>query len=109
MHYVLKTRDLYDNVTEFSEGVLNNVTFAIILHQLYGPQFWEYLWERVCLGIEWVNLKQEFSKLVDYLCTDKPVILGLGPNNKHAVVAWRIDRESDSRHYIYTSDPNYPS
>jgi len=101
-----KTRDL--EAGNFDGGELNNVTFAIVLHQLYGLQLWEYFWKKVRLGTGLVDLKQEFSELTGYLSKGKPVILGLGPDNKHAVVAWRVDRGSDDKYYIYISDPNRP-
>ena len=102
----MKTRDLHGG--DFHIGELNNVTLAIILHQLHGLQFWEHLWERISLVIERVDSKQEFSKLASYLSEGKPVILGLGPKDMHAVVAWRVDKGSDDKYYIYISDPNYP-
>lgn len=97
-----KTRDLKKG--NFYNGELNNVTFAIILHQLYGQSFWDI----IRLRIGRADLEQEFNKLVSYLEDGIPVILGLGPNNLHAVVAWKIDRGSDGKYYIYISDPNDP-
>jgi len=98
------TRDLCVNTAEFSAGILNNVSFAIVLHQIYGQPIIDEL--RLALGF--VDLGNEFDKLLNYISEGKPVILVLGPNDPHAVVAWRVSKGNDGYYYIFISDPNEP-
>lgn len=97
-----RTRDLVGE--GFEKGILNNVTYAILLHQLYNQP----ILENIRLRLNMVNLSDEFSKLVNYLKNGEPVMLVLGPEDLHAVVAWRVVKGSDGYYYIYISDPNSP-
>jgi len=98
------TRDLYVNTTEFSAGILNNVSFAILLHQIFQLKGIDKL--SMMLGL--IDLGEEFYKLVNYIRGGEPAILVLGPNDPHAVVAWSVSKGNDGYYYIFISDPNKP-
>jgi len=98
------TRDLYVNTTEFSAGILNNVSFAILLHQIFQLKGIDKL--SMMLGL--IDLGEEFYKLVNYIRKGEPAILVLGPNYPHAVVAWMVSKGNDGYYYIFISDPNIP-
>jgi len=84
-----------------SENNINNVSLSILLHQnfdLKNNRLNFYSLEH--------DHSEEYEELNDTLSNDKPVLLGLGPNDPHAVVVHGIEVYENDRAILKIYDPN---
>ena len=81
---------------------LNSTTLAIMEHQtLNAPNQWPwYYWSS--------SLSGNWAFILTYLKAGYPVMMGLGWNDLHAVVAYGEQLLSNGTYFIDISDPNAP-
>ena len=85
------------------KSVLNDVTLAIMTHQVYDPN-------NNLLPVSPSQEAAEFSDLISYLKSGQPVLLLLGTSQPggHAVVAYGVISLGNGNCQIVISDPNHP-
>jgi len=79
------------------EDVLSQSTFPLYIHQTYGQE------QSVLYGNETTQAQLMMQSIQNGI----PVILGLGPTDGHAVIAFDYQQFSNGNLVIGISDPNY--
>jgi hypothetical protein len=103
------SKDILGHFHYEGNTALNNVTLAIMVHQIYDSQ--NGATPPLTLSPQSLDEANEFSLLVYSLEGGEPVLLGLGNSSDwvHAVVAWDANELPDGTYNISISDPNFPN